>query len=78
MSWLRAMIISLLRQVDLKIPMSVGCLQPHESRGSPILESGSKSALESRRVTGDPDATRPLDEQEILVEDLGLDSEEDM
>ena len=58
-------------------PTSVECPQPCESRGSPVLELGSKSALESRRVTGDPDATRPLDEQEIL-EDLGLDSEEDM
>ena len=59
-------------------PMFAGGLQPHESRGSPVSESGSKSALESRRVTGDPDATWPLDELEILVEDLGSDSVEDM
>ena len=62
---------------DHKSPEASGPQNPTSS-GSPVSDLGSKSALESRRAIGDPDATQPLDGQEILVEDLGSDSEEDM
>ena len=50
---------------------------PQESWSKPVLGSG-QSALEHRRVTDDPDVTQLEGDHEVLVEELGLDSEEDM
>ena len=52
-------------------------LPPWESQSEPALGSG-QSALKHRGVTGDPDVTQPEDDHEVLVEELGLDSKEDV